>query len=55
MYFQPTILFKNHYTHEIRIFEICRGLQLQLLGVFRINWHYSFSFLLFLAECSYGK
>ena len=31
------ILFQNHYTHEIIIFELFRGLQLQLSGVFRIN------------------
>ena len=29
--------FQNHYTHETTIFELFRGLQLQLLGVFRIN------------------
>ena len=41
--------FQNHYTHEITIFERFEGLQLQLSGVFRINWHYSYSFLVFLA------
>ena len=46
---------QNHYTHEIIIFELFRGLQLQLSGVFRINLHYSYSFLVFLAECSYRK
>ena len=29
--------FQNHYTHKIIIFELFRGLQLQLSGVFRIN------------------
>ena len=29
--------FQNHYTHEILIFKLFRGLQLQLSGVFRIN------------------
>ena len=29
--------FQNHYTHEIIIFELFRGLQLQLSGVFQIN------------------
>ena len=29
--------FQNHYTHEIIIFELFRGLQLQLSGVVRIN------------------
>ena len=28
---------QNHYTHEIIIFELLRGLQLQLSGVVRIN------------------
>ena len=42
--------FQNHYTHEIAIFELFRGLQLQLSGLFRINWHYSYSFLLFSAS-----
>ena len=45
--------FENHYTHEIMIFEliIFRGLQLQLSGVFQINYHCSYSFLVFPAEC----
>ena len=47
--------FQNHYTHEIIVFELFRGLQLQLSGVFRIKKHYSYSFLMFLAECSYRK
>ena len=42
--------FQNHYTHEITIFELFRGLQLQLSGVVRINYHYSYSFLDFLAD-----
>ena len=29
--------FQNHYTHEIIIFELFRGLQLQLSGVIRMN------------------
>ena len=29
--------FQNHYTHEIIILELFRGLQLQFSGVFRIN------------------
>ena len=29
--------FQNIYTHEITIFELFRGLQLQLSGVFRMN------------------
>ena len=45
--------FQNHYTHEIIIFELFRGLQLQLSGVFRINEHYSYSFFVFPRECSY--
>ena len=45
--------FQNHCTHEITIFELFRGLQLQLSGVCRINWHYSYSFLVLVAECSY--
>ena len=32
-----TIPFQNHYTHEITIFELFRGLRLQLSGVLRIN------------------
>ena len=28
---------QNHYTHEITIIELFRGLQLQLSGVFRMN------------------
>ena len=36
-------------------FRIFRGLQLQLSGVFRINSHYGYSFLVFLAKCSYRK
>ena len=47
--------FQNLYTHEITIFELFRGLQLQLSGVFRINKHHSYSFLVVLAERSYGK
>ena len=47
--------FRNHYTHEITIFELFRRLQLQLSGVFRTNLHYSYSFLVFLAEWSYSK
>ena len=47
--------FRNHYTHEITIFELFRGLQLQYSGVFRINQHYSYSFLFVLAECGYRK
>ena len=31
-------------------FESFRGLQLQLSGLFRMNWHYSYSCLVFLAE-----
>ena len=46
---------QNHYTYDISIFELCRGLQLQLSGVFRINSHYSDSFLVFIAEWSYRK
>ena len=34
--------FENHYACEITIFELFRGLQLQLSGV-----HYSYSFLAF--------
>ena len=37
--------FQNHYTHDIAIFELFRGLQSQLSGVFRINWQNSHSFL----------
>ena len=40
--------FQDHYTHEIIIFKLFKGLQLQLSGVFRINSHYSHSFLVFL-------
>ena len=29
--------FQNHYTHEIFIFELFKGLQLQLSGVLLIN------------------
>ena len=47
--------FQNHYTHEIIIFELFRGLQLQLSGVFRNNLHCSYSFLVFLWVCSYRK
>ena len=47
--------FQNHYTHAITIFELLRGIQLQLSGVFRINSHCSYSFLVFLTECSYRK
>ena len=39
--------FQNHYTHEIIIFELFGRLQLQPSGVFRINYHYSYSFLVF--------
>ena len=38
----------NHYTHEIIIFEIFRGLETQLSGVGRINLHYSYGFLVLL-------
>ena len=38
--------------HEIVIFEIFRGLQLQLSGVRRINLHDSYSFLVLCAECT---
>ena len=31
------LICQNHYTHEIMIFELFRGLQLQLSGVVRIN------------------
>ena len=44
---------QNHYTHEITIFELFRGLQLQLSGVVRIN--YSYNFLVVLAESSHRK
>ena len=38
---------------KLLLFKFFRVLQLKLSGVFRINWHYSYSFLGFLAECSY--
>ena len=47
--------FQNHYTHDIIIFKLFWGLQLQLSGVFRINCHYSYGFLVFVAKCSYVK
>ena len=37
--------FQNHYTHEIIIFKLFRGIQLQRSGVCRNNLHYSYSFL----------
>ena len=40
--------FQNHYTHEIIILELVRGLQLQLSKVCRINLNCSYSFLSFL-------
>ena len=46
---------QNHYTHEIIIFELFRGLQLQFSGVFRINSYYSYSFLVLYAKCDYRK
>ena len=46
---------QNRYTHKITIFELFRGLLLQLSGVCRINLHYSYSFLVLVAECSYRK
>ena len=47
--------FQNHYMHEIPISELFGGLQLQLSGAFRINEHYCYSFLVFLAESSCRK
>ena len=47
--------FQNHYMHEISIFKLFRELQLQLLGVLRINFHCSYTFLDFLAGWSYRK
>ena len=47
--------FQNYCTHEITIFKLCRRLQLKLSGVFQGNMHYSHSFPVLLAECSYGK
>ena len=38
---------QNHYTHENAIFKLFRGLQLQLSGVLRINYHCTYSFLVF--------
>ena len=55
MFFRTYHPFQNHYTHELTIFELFRGLQLQLSGVFRMNLHYSYSFVVYLAECSYRK
>ena len=40
----PNHSFQNHYTHEITISKLFRGLQLQLSGVCRIDLHYSYTF-----------
>ena len=53
-HFVNKLAFPN-YTHEIIIFKLFMRLQLQLSGVFRINYHYSYSLLIFLAEWSYRK
>ena len=42
--------YQNHCTHEVTIFELFKGLQLQLSDVFRINLHCSYSFLAFLSR-----
>ena len=47
--------FQNHYTHKITIFELFGGLQLQLSGVLQINYHYSYSFLVFNENAVTGK
>ena len=36
--------------HEIAILKLLRGLQLRLSGVFRINSHYRYSFLVFFKQ-----
>ena len=50
---------QNHYTHEIIIFELFRRLRFILFffwgGGLRINFHYSYSFLIFLQGYSYRK
>ena len=45
--------FQNHCAHEISMFNLFRRLQLKLSRVFRINSHYSYSFLVFPVEYSY--
>ena len=45
-----TILFQSHHTHEIMIFKLFRGLQLQLSGVCGINLYYSHCFLALLTR-----
>ena len=56
-FFFPYHPFQNHYTHDIIIFELFRGLQLQLSGFFRNNEHCSYIFLFFEREreCSCRK